>query len=132
MASKIKAINAYCPRLELGKTAQLDELVRYLAGRTGLNEGEIRMVMIELRDAIVFFNRTGRSVKLEGLGTYAPKIDLDGVFGVSHRLDNRIKNELNAPGVFSGTIVNRENMGKTSAELVALWNEEHPEDPVSS
>ena len=130
MASKIKAINAYCPRVELGKTAQLDELVSYLADRTGLNEGEIRMVMIELRDAIVFFNRTGRSVKLEGLGTYAPKIGLDGVLGVSHLLDKRIKNELNAPGTFSGTIAKRGNIGKTSDELVALWNEEHPDDLV--
>ena len=29
----------------------------------------------KLRDAVVFFNRGGRVVKLEGLGTYAPKID---------------------------------------------------------
>ena len=130
MASKIKAINAYCPRVELGKTAQLDELVSYLADRTGLNEGEIRMVMIELRDAIVFFNRTGRSVKLEGLGTYAPKIGLDGKFGVSHRLDNHIRNALNVPGAFKGVIERRENIGKTSEELVAMWNAEHPEDPV--
>jgi hypothetical protein len=115
----------------LGKTAQLDELVSYLADRTGLNEGEIRLVMTELRDAVVFFNRTGRGVKLEGLGTYAPKIDLEGNFGVSHRLDSRIRDDLNAPGTFGGTIINRENIGKTSDELVALWNEEYPDDPVA-
>jgi hypothetical protein len=131
MASKIRAIKAYCPRIELGKTAQLDELVGYLADRTGLNEGEIRMVMTELRDAVVFFNRTGRGVKLEGLGIYAPKIDLEGNFGVSHRLDKRIENELNAPGAFGGEIINRENIGKTSDDLVALWNEDNPDDPVT-
>ena len=31
----------------------------------------------------------------------------------------------------SGRIINRENIGKTSQELVQLWNEEHPEDPIT-
>jgi len=30
-----------------------------------------------------------------------------------------------------GTILNRRNMGKTPDELVALWNEDHPGDPVT-
>ena len=34
------------------------------------------------------------------------------------------------PGVFSGRIVNRENIGKTSEELVTMWNAEYPEDQV--
>lgn len=63
--------------------------------------------MTELRDAVVFFNRGGRGVKLEGLGTYAPKIGLDGKFGVTHRLDSRIKNELNAPGALAKHPVGR-------------------------
>ena len=130
MTSKITAINAYCPRIDLGKTAQHDELVGYMADRTGLNEGEIRLLMAELRDTIVFFNKSGRGVRLEGLGTYAPKIGLDGKFGVSHRLDNHIRNALNVPGAFKGVIERRENIGKTSEELVAMWNAEHPEDPV--
>ena len=34
-------------------------------------------------------------------------------------------------GVFTGTIANRDNIGKTSAELVSRWNEEHPDDQVT-
>ena len=30
-----------------------------------------------------------------------------------------------------GTILNRRNVGKTPDELVALWNEDHPDDPVT-
>jgi len=37
---------------------------------------------------------------------------------------------MNIPGIFTGTILNREHIGKTSDELVARWNAEHPEDPV--
>lgn len=53
--------------------------------------------------------RAGRGVKLEGLGSYLPKIALDGTFDVSHRLDRAIKNALNAPGTFTGNIKNRAN-----------------------
>lgn len=66
-------------------------------GEPALDEGDVRQVLLELRDAVVFFNLRGQPVKLKGLGAYTPTIKLDG---------------------------------KTSDELVAMWNEEYPEDPV--
>ena len=59
-----------------------------------------------------------------------PSIDTKGKYSISHRLDREISNVLNAPGAFSGEIINRANIGKTSDELVALWNAEHADDPV--
>lgn len=129
MASRIKAINAYRPRIKLGPTVQFDELVAHIANRTSLNTGGIIMVLMELRDAVIFFNREGRGVKLEGLGTYLPNIQLDGAFDVQHRLNRDIKRALNTRE-FWGTILNRGNVGKTPDELVAQWNAEHPDDPV--
>ena len=108
----------------------MDELVDLIASRTGLNEGEVTQVLLEMRDAVIFSNLQGRTVKLEGLGAYTPTIQLDGDFGVDHRADKEIKNSLNTPGEFRGEIENRSNIGKTSDELVAMWNEEHPDDPV--
>ena len=104
MANRIMAINAYRPRINLRPTVQLPALVGYISSRTGLSEGEVRIVLEELSDAITFFNRQGQGVKLVKLGTYLPKIALDGKFGVSHRLDAAIRNDLNAPGSFSGDI----------------------------
>jgi hypothetical protein len=131
MASKIQAVGAYCPRIKLGKTASLEQLVKYIADRTGLNEGTISIVLKELRDAIIFFALQGRGAKIDGLGTYLPKIKLDGRFDVSHRLDTTIRNGLNTPGAFSGEVANRDNIGKTTDDLVALWNEAHPDDPAN-
>ena len=54
----------------------------------------------------------------------------DGDIGISHRLDTRIKDELNAPGAFIGDITNCANREKTSDELVEMWNDEYPNDPV--
>ncbi|MFZ5856323.1 MAG: hypothetical protein ACOYZ6_05795 [Chloroflexota bacterium] len=41
----------------------------YMAARTGQNEGAVDLGIKELRDALIFFNRSGRAVKVEGLGT---------------------------------------------------------------
>ena len=132
MAKRIQAIGAYRPKVKLGRTVQMAELVGYVAERTGLNEGELSIALKELRDAVAFFNLAGRAVKLEGLGTYAPKVGLDGVFDVAHRTAKQIKNRLNTPDAFSGDIVNRDMIGKTSDDLVARWGNEHPGDPVES
>lgn len=130
MANKIQAIKKYCPTVVLGKTIQLKELVSYIADRTGLNKGDIQISLSELSAAIQFFNKQGQGVKLEGLGTYQPKIDLKGKFSVLHRLDKEIENVLNTPGAFSGDIINKEYIGKTSDELVAKWNEDNPTDLI--
>lgn len=105
-------------------------MVDFIARSTGLNESGVRQVLLELRDAVVFFNLRGQPVKLEGLGTYSPKVDLEGTFGVGHRADVAIKKSLNAPGKFQADIENQENIGRTSDDLVAMWNEAHPDDPV--
>ncbi len=131
MASKITAINAYRPRIEAGNTVQKQELIRQLARATGLTEGTTDLSMKELRDMIIESLRAGRGVKVEGLGTWLPNIDVAGQFDVQYRMDSFLKNELNVEGIFTGTIINRENIGKTSDELVALWNAEHPDDLVT-
>jgi hypothetical protein len=41
-----------------------------------------------------------------------------------------LKKTLNIPGNYNGEIVNRENIGKTFEELVSLWNELHPDEPI--
>ena len=131
MASKIKAIGAYRPRVEQGHTVQRPELIRALSRATGLVEGSIDQVIKELRDQIIEFNRAGRAVKVDGLGTYAPNISLDGTLDLQYRADTAFANGLNIPGIFTGTIINREHIGKTSDELITKWNTEHPEDQVT-
>ncbi len=130
MASRIKAIAAYRPKIKLGRTVKMPELLAYIADRTGLNEGELSLAMNEMRDAIAFFTLSGRPVKLEGLGTYTPKIGLDGILGMAHRLSQELKNRLNTPRAFLGVIENLDMIGKTVADIIARWNTEHPDDPV--
>ena len=131
MASKIQAINANRPRIKLGRTAGNEELIEFIARSTGLNESGVRQALLELRDAVISFNKQGRAVKLDGLGTYSPSINLEGTIKVSHRADRTLKNALNMTGAFRGDIINRENIGKTGDDLVAMWDADNPDNVVS-
>lgn len=130
MAPKIKAIGAYRPRIDQGKTAQKPELLRAASRATGIVEGTFDLSICELRDQIIEFCRAGRAVKVDGIGTWTPNLQMDGSINIQYRADNALVNALNLPGVFSGAILNAENIGKSTDELVALWNEAYPEDPI--
>lgn len=130
MAKRVKAIQVYSPRVRLGKRVEVREIVKYVADRTGLNTGEIGYVISELQAAVIHYIRQGRPVKVKGLGTYAPTVKVSGLFDVGFRVDNGIKKELNKPDTFVGEIDNKDMMGKTPGDLVARWNEEHPDDTV--
>jgi hypothetical protein len=129
MASRIAALNHYRPMIDYRKTADWQQVAEYIAMRTGLNRSEIIMVLTELHDAILFYNGQGQGVKLEGLGTYLPNINYQGEFDVAYRMDSRLKRALNA-GTFSGRLRNQQHIGKRLEEIIALWNREHPDDPV--
>jgi hypothetical protein len=48
---------------------------------------------------------------------------------ISFRADATFAYSLNKDA-FEGSVINRGNISKTSEELVALWNENNPDDPV--
>ena len=140
MANKIKAIGAYRPRLDQGNTVQKPELLRAVSRATSLVEGSVDMTIKETRDQIIDPLRPAghlpqihnsrfcwqRKLSYLDLGEAGRGRSLD----IQYRADNALVNGLNTPGVFCGMILNRENIGKTSEELVTMWNNDHPEDPV--
>ena len=131
MSQHMKAVGTYMPRVVRGPAVERDELVEFIARSTGLNESGVQQVLLELRDAVLYHTRRGRAVKLGGLGVYSPSIKLDGTLKVIHRLDNFLKKRFDMPGLFEGEIANSENIGKSVEDLVAQWNEAHPEDPIT-
>lgn len=132
MAKIMNAIQAYSPRLIMGKIVSRKELVHYIAGRTGFNKGTIYNLLMEYQEAICFFNKAGRPVKLEGLGIFSPGIDKNGVLRVNHRPDKELAIELNATGAFEGDIKNKDMIGKSSQDFIDRWNQEHPNDKIKS
>jgi hypothetical protein len=127
---RIKAVSSYSPKIIQPKTADTGVLVTLIAARSSLNEGTVLNVLKELGDVIPYFFSQGRAVKVDSLGTFTPRINLDGSFTISHLPDKKLKNALNTPNWFDGEIKNKDMIGKTTDDLVARWNEEHPDDPI--
>ncbi len=130
MAKKITALRKLRPEIKRERTRQMPQMVEDIAMRTGLNEGEIRFVVYELRDAMLNAHRVGQAVKVEGLGTFTPTIRADGSFDILFRADADLLRQLSDTTKFYAKILNKANIGKSAEELVALWNEENPEDVV--
>jgi hypothetical protein len=104
---------------------------RYLAGRVGLHESQIRFVLLELREGGALL-QSHRPV-----GAARRHRHLYPRHGFGGRRDRQppwrplLGGHAQPPGAFEGAITNRQNIGKTADELVQLWNEEHPDDQVA-
>jgi hypothetical protein len=70
-------------------------------------------------------------VEIEGLGRLILDMDLEGNLSLGLQIDNEFMAELNARfDKSAATLENAEHVGKTSAELYDLWDEEYPDDLV--
>jgi hypothetical protein len=71
---------------------------------------------------------TRRTALLPGVVIFTQSIDLQVNIRVKVRVDKRIVSALNGPDAFTGRIKNKENIGKTTSEIVAQWNQDHPDN----
>jgi hypothetical protein len=129
MAKKIQAITAYRPRIDCGNVAREERFMELITNRTTLSAGVVKNVQEAEVETLIGLLLDGRPVHT-GTAIYTPSIDLSGNLEIKVRVDKRILSTLNSPGAFRGRIKNAENIGKSSDDLVALWNEAHPEDVV--
>ena len=130
MAKLIEAVRKYGPRLKVSSTAPMRKLARWIATRTSLNESEVLMVLEELREAILYFNGLGVPVKLPGLGIFTPTMSVKGQLRIKLRLDNWLRDSINHRDAFTGGVENRGGIGLTPDDFKALWDADHPDDPL--
>ena len=130
MANVMKAMRAYMPRIKYPKILTTDVLAKFMAMGKSVNEADVKSMLCQLRDALMYHSSIGQPVKLDGLGIFRPTISLDGSFSMTFRPDIKIKGSQNAPYGFTGEIINKDMIGKTQADIIARWNEEHPDDPI--
>ena len=129
MATKIQAINAYRPRIKLGRAISRERFMELITQRTTLSPGVVKNVQESEVETIIGLLREGTPVHT-GIAIYTPSIDLNGKFEVKVRVDSRIINALNIPGAFRGEVLNSENIGRSSENIVVQWNLDNPTDRV--
>jgi hypothetical protein len=130
MATKIEAVTAHRPRIELGEAAEPGRFMELVTQRTTLSSGVVKNVQESEVETLIGLLLEGRPVHT-GVAIYTPSIDLDGDIEIKVKVDRRITSAVNAQGAFRGRIANAANIGKKANDLVALWNADHPEDPVT-
>ncbi len=129
MAKAIQAVTAYRPRIDLEEAATEERFMELITQRTTLSSGVVKNVQESEVETLIGLLLDGRPVHT-GIAIYTPSMDLDGSIEVKVRVDKRVLRALNAEGAFRGRIINKENIGKSRQDLVALWNAEHPDDPI--
>lgn len=130
MAHKLKAINTYRPRVKLQQRMDSQQLEQRIITRTTFNEGFVHAVLMEFKNALLDCFYQGRSIKLDGVGTFFPEAGMKGDLFVSFRADSDLIRRLNDSGMFKGKIKNKNMVDKSTEEFIQRWNEEHPDDPV--
>ena len=130
MAKLIQAFSAFGPRIDLMGAADPQRYMELITQRTTLSAGVVKNVQESEVETLTSLLKEGRPVHT-GIAIFTPTIDLQGNLSVSVRVDKRIVSALNVPGSFTGRINNSANIGMTSPEIAALWNEKNPDNPIA-
>ena len=128
MAKKIQAWAAYGPKITLGAPMKKEELIENIVAATNQSKGSVLAVLAELDVQTEAGLKAGRIVQLPNGTHFEPIGKKDGSIDIGVRVNPDLDKKVNAG--FRGTWVNSGNIGKTEVEIIALWNEEHPDDQI--
>ena len=129
MAKLIQAYATYGPRINLLKAADPDEFMEMITEGSTLSDGVVKNVQESEVKTLMKMLKRGQPVHT-GVAIFTPTVDSQGKLSVTVRVDKRILAKLNMPGAFKGEFTNPENIGKTTDEIVHLWNQAHPDDMI--
>ena len=128
MAKKIQAWTEFRPRVELAAPMKSEELIENIVAATNQSRGSVLAVLSELDVQIESALKGGRIVHLPNGTHYEPTGKKDGSIDIDVRVNPDLDKRINTG--FRGKWINGENIGKSEEEIIALWNEAHPDDPV--
>jgi len=128
MAKKIQVWSKYGPRVALGNPMTPEEVIENVMSATNQSQGSVSAVLSELDVQIKAGLKAGRIVRLPNGLRFEPVGKKDGSISIVVHVSGELDTAVNA--LFRGKWINGENIGKSESEMVALWNEEHPEDPI--
>jgi hypothetical protein len=127
MAKKIKMWAELGPKLAKTDPITGEDVIEQLVQATNQTRGSILGVLSELDEVILQGLRNGRIVQLPNGTHYQPYGKKDGSIKVRIHLNKRLKGQIAA---HRARWENGSNIGKSEEEMIALWNEAYPDDPI--
>lgn len=128
MAKKIQAWTEFGPRLEPGDPMTAEEIIENIVSATNQSRGSVLAMLAELDVQTEAGLKAGRIVQLSNGTHYRPVGKSDGSIDINVRVNPDLDKRVNSG--FRGKWRNAENIGKTEAEIIALWNAKHPDDLI--
>ncbi len=131
MTKKLAMLNRLRPRIISQGLTDLEILAERVTKNTTFNSDEFYgMLRLAMKEAVKAL-QAGETVKLDGLVNVRPYLKVNGKVDMALLGDRRALAALNNPKLWTADKVsNYRNLGKSSEELVELWNTSHPDDPV--
>jgi len=130
MANKLGVLSKVGPRIINQGAVDLETMAGRISKNTTYNTEEIysvlRLCVREAQEAL----QAGETVNLDGLFTITLSMKVGGKVKIGTRADRGAVAGLDNPMLWTAKVSNHANMAKTTKELMAAWNAEHPDDPV--
>ena len=128
MAQKIQAWATYGPKIDLGDPMTDKEVIENIVAATNQSKGSVLAVLAELDVQLEAGLKSGRIVYMPNGTHFEPIGKKDGSVDIGVRVNPDLANKVTTQ--FRGKWLNPENVNKTEAEIVAIWNSKHPTDPI--
>ena len=131
MTKKLSVINQLRPRITSQELVDLEKMAGRISKNTTYNAEEIYSILrLFVNDANAAL-QAGETVKIDGLVSMTPNVRVGGEVDIALRSDRAAIAGLNNPQLWTAAkVTNHANLKKSSEELIALWNAEHPNDLV--
>jgi len=130
MAHKVQAYATYGPRIKSASVMSAEEFVEQLVISTNQSRGSLLAMLAELEAISENALKSGRIVKLPNGMTLRPTMKRNGRIEIAVRVNPAMTRRVNAD--FRGKVINPGNIGKSEAEIIALWNRDHPDNPIEA
>ncbi len=128
MAKRIEMWRKLGPRLAPATPVEPEEVTEDLIATTNQTQGSVLAVLSELDAVIEKALKAGRSVKLPNGTIFRPVGKKDGTISVRVYLPSPMAKRINTEQ--RAKWINADNIGKSEAEMIALWNELYPDNPI--
>ncbi len=130
MAHKVQAWVEFGPRLEHAEAVNEEQMVARIAAALHQSQTMVKAILIELDAQLEAVLSQGLIAHLPEGTHFRPVGHRNGRIDVEVHVNRRTARNINAK--FSGRWHNQKNIGKSEAEIVALWNAAHPDDPIET
>lgn len=131
MARRLVVINQLRPRIASQGVVGTEKMAQRMAKNTTYSPEELYgMLRLYVREILTAL-QAGETVRIDDLLTISPNMKVGGKVGMSLRGDRAAMALLNNPTLWTADkVVNHANLSKSIIELLTLWAELHPDDPV--